>query len=152
MSPAVHYTRGAEFWIYICSVSETAIDTYMRRFRCSWDESKDRAKSRTELRELRSISMTCSLELGTCSARLSFTLRPLSSVLAGMITFAPLSAKTLAVSFPMPFVAPEFCQVKPGEKKVWQADHAYMIHHCNPKNKIDKLEFVLAINQYTKES
>ena len=92
----------------------------MRRFRCWWDESKDRAKSRTELRELRSISMTCSLELGTCSARLSFTFRPLSSVLAGMITFAPLSASTLAVSFPMPFVAPAFFHVKPsGDKKIF---------------------------------
>jgi hypothetical protein len=52
--------------------------------------------------------MTCSLEAGTCSARLSFTFRPLSSVLAGMITSAPLSARTLAVSFPIPFVAPVF--------------------------------------------
>jgi len=39
--------------------------TYMRMFRCLCDVLKDRAKLRTELRELRSISMTCSLELGT---------------------------------------------------------------------------------------
>jgi hypothetical protein len=29
-----------------------------------------------------------------------------------MITFTPLSARTLAVSFPMPFVAPVFHQIK----------------------------------------
>jgi hypothetical protein len=29
-----------------------------------------------------------------------------------MITFAPLSARTLGVSFPMPFVAPVFHQIK----------------------------------------
>lgn len=85
---------------------------YIKIFRCSWDELKDCAKLRTELRELRSISMTCTFEPGTWSSRLSFTLRPLSSVLAGMITFAPLSARTLAVSFPMPFVAPVFHHMK----------------------------------------
>jgi hypothetical protein len=36
---------------------------------------------------------------------------PLSSVLAGKITSAPLSARTLAVSFPMPFVAPGMYQM-----------------------------------------
>jgi hypothetical protein len=93
--------------------------TYMRMFRCLCDELKDCAKLRTELRELRSISMTCSLELGTWSARLSFTFWPLSSVLAGMITFAPLRARTLAVSFPIPFVAPGFNKGKQrGERSV----------------------------------
>jgi hypothetical protein len=53
--------------------------------------------------------MTWRFEVGTSSARLSFTFIPLSNVLAGMITFAPRSARTLAVSFPMPFVAPA-CQ------------------------------------------
>lgn len=75
-------------------------------FKCLCDELKDRANEPTDSRELRSISITCSSALGFCSRRLCFTFNPLSRVRDGIMTLAPLSASTLAVSFPMPFVAP----------------------------------------------
>lgn len=79
---------------------------YMRMFRCLFDELKERAKESTESRELRSISRTWSFASGCCSRKLSLTFMPLSSVLDGIMTLAPLSARTRAVSFPIPFVAP----------------------------------------------
>lgn len=78
----------------------------MRMFRCLFDELKERAKESTESRELRSISRTWSFASGCCSRKLSLTFMPLSSVLDGIMTLAPLSARTRAVSFPIPFVAP----------------------------------------------
>lgn len=81
-------------------------DAYMRMFRCSYDELNDRAKDSTESRELKSISITWILASAFCSKMLSFTFPPLSSDRQGMTTVAPLSARTLAVSFPIPLVAP----------------------------------------------
>lgn len=96
----------------ICVAHRLSLHTHIRMFRCLCDELKERAKESTELRELRSISMTWSFASGFCSRRLSLTFRPLSMVRHGIMTFAPLKARTLAVSFPMPFVAPTISTCK----------------------------------------
>lgn len=82
------------------------VQSHMRMFNCLLEVLNDFANLRTESRELVSISKTWYFASGCCSSRLSFTFKPVSSVRAGMITFAPLKASTRAVSFPMPLVAP----------------------------------------------
>lgn len=81
-------------------------NTYMRMFKWLWDEVKERAKESTESRELRSISMTWSFALGFSSRSHCCTFKPLSNVRDGIMTLAPLSARTLAVSLPIPLLAP----------------------------------------------
>lgn len=80
--------------------------THMRMFKGRLEAEKRLAKDATELRELRSISITSILASGFSRSRLSFTSAPPSGVLAGMMTLAPRRARTLAVSFPMPLVPP----------------------------------------------
>lgn len=118
------FNKIARWW----ENNKETFQSHMRMFKCLLEELKAFAKLRTESRELVSISKTWKFESGCCSSRLSFTFNPLSRVLAGMITFAPLKDNTRAVSFPIPFVAPKHWHIC-----LYQWDGAMCWHYLHFK-------------------
>lgn len=78
----------------------------MRRLRGRSRDSKSATKFRTEAMELRSSSITTISVSGNSETILSFASSAAFTFLAGKINLAPRFANTLAVSAPIPDVAP----------------------------------------------
>ena len=79
-------------------------------FRGSFIELNWSAKALTDLRELRSSFRTSIRAVGFFSMMLFLASDAASVFLTAMTTWAPLRAKTLEVSRPMPLAPPDICQ------------------------------------------
>jgi len=79
-------------------------------FRGSFIELNWSAKALTDLRELRSSFRTSMRAVGFFSMMVFLASDAASVFLTAMTTWAPLRAKTLEVSRPMPLAPPDICQ------------------------------------------
>lgn len=95
----------------------------MRRLRGRWRDSNPATKLRTEEIELRSSSMTTISASGNSDTILPLASSAAFTFLAGKTSLAPRLASTLAVSAPIPDVAPS-----PNEKK----------NHDSPENSFQR--------------
>ncbi len=80
--------------------------THISMFRGRFWALKSPANLRTDAREPKSRCMTSRVALGSSSRNLSLVSSPAFVLRTAIITCAPLFANTLAVSFPIPLVAP----------------------------------------------
>jgi hypothetical protein len=78
----------------------------MRMLRGSLRESNSEANLLTEAMELRSSSRTSILASGVLATMASLAMSPAETLRTAMTTRTPRSARTRAVSSPMPLVAP----------------------------------------------
>lgn len=81
---------------------------YMRRLRGKFRYSNSATKFRTELRELRSRAITMISASGTSDRIRVFVSSAAFTLRAGKISLTPRFARTLAVSAPIPDVAPAY--------------------------------------------